>query len=121
METDNIEDYNDVANKVDENGGVISIKMEVLKRVHEVDRLGRIVRENISEKLNGRGLGHYPKRSLPSSQDDYVRIYRRSTEIGKLVEAVTDPGEPGDETIRKMVDSDAEQTIERIQELVCDL
>lgn len=121
MKTDNIKDYNDVAEKVDDNDGVISIGMDVLKRVHGVDRLGRIVRENISENLNGRGLGHYPKEGLPSSQYDDVRIYRRNSQIGKLIEAVTEPGESEDELIRGMVDSGTEQTIERIQELVCDL
>lgn len=118
---DTPEDYDALADLVDQHDDVLTVEMRLLRDVHDVGRLGKHVRENISKKLNGVGLGHFPKDELPSSQYNDVRLYRLGSPAGSLIEAVVEPGEENDREIQKAVNSDARETIERVKELVCDV
>lgn len=120
LETEEIDTYRDLKTAVDGNGGLATIKMRLLADVHGVGRLGNRVRDNISNKLDGEGLGHYPEPKLPSSQHKQVRIYSKGSPAGRLISAVLDPGHKSDEEIRRTINSDAEETLERVRELVCD-
>ena len=51
--------------------------------------------EKPSTTLAGMGLGHVPI-DLPSYQHEQVRLYKRGTPIGDLIEQVLMPGEQND-------------------------
>jgi len=120
IDTEEIETYRELADAVDENGGVATVKMRLLAHIHDVGRLGKHVRQRISTKLQGEGLGHYPEPNLPSSQGDRVRIYDVASPAGRLINAVTSPGKENDKKILQRINNDSEETVERIKELVCD-
>lgn len=115
-----LQNYDVLAEAVDDSDNLLTIQMDILRDIHGAGRLGKHVRENISDELRSNGLGHYPE-ELPSSQYNSVRIYRLGSPAGRLIEAVTEPGADNDETIRTAINKDAQQAIDRVQELVCDL
>ena len=117
----NFNNYDELVELVDANEDVFTVKMGSLRDAHDVGRLGKHVRKNISKRLRSQGLGHYPKDELPSSQHDEVRIFRLGTPTGDLIQAVTQPGTENDEAIRSTVNSDAQARLDRVKELVCDL
>lgn len=111
------ETYDQLNEIVDQNDGVVTVQMYHLRQAHDADRLGSLVRENISKRLQSKGLAHYPD-ELPSSQHDMARIYRLGTPVGDLIQAVLTPGEGHDETIRKAVSAEAQKALARIKEAI---
>ena len=114
---DDFKDYDELDKIVKDNGDVLSITMLALRNVHGADRLGNIVRENISNKLKGKGLSHYPP-ELPKSQGEYVLIFRWGSEVHKVIRAVIEPNPDTDYRIRNAVESQGKDTLDRIRELL---
>jgi hypothetical protein len=112
-------DYDDLRQKVVGEGDLYDTEMEELRAIHGALRLGSNVRDAISEQLNAHGLGHIPA-VLPSYQSEAVRIYRLGTPIGDLVQAVQRPSAAGDTLLRTVAGGDAQATIRKIRELVCE-
>lgn len=108
-----------LAKKVTENGGVLTVKMQEVRDAYGSERLGRNVRSGIHDLLDQIGIGHVPKR-LPVYQWKPVRLYRRSSPVGKLIRAALNPGENRDETLLKAAGGDAESILRKVRELVCD-
>ena len=120
MNDQNIDTYEELANHVAENNGIATVSMRLLAGIHGVGRLGKHVRSNMATSLRGKGLGYYPGPKLPNSQSKKVRLFKHDTPAGKLIKSVLAPDEEGDERIRSIINQDAEATVQRIQELVCE-
>lgn len=113
-----MEKYEDLRNAVAANEGLYTTSMDVLKKIDGAGRLGVHVRTSISRSLESHGLGHLP-RELPPNQEDSVRLYLLGSPIADVVKAVITPSERGDETLRSISASEAQEQLRRIREIVC--
>jgi len=112
--------WNEIKNMVEENNNVLTISMTELKEAAGKDKLGVNVRAEISKTLAGMGLGHIPQ-EIPSYQHEFIRLYKRGTSVGELIETVILPGEQNDRKLRDQLNNGAPdylQIIEKIRELV---
>ena len=87
-----MDDWDSIKSNVESNGNVQTVTMEELRDVQGVSKLGKHVLKSISSRLAGMGLGHIPQ-ALPKSQHHPVRLYKRGTAVGDLIETVLTPGE----------------------------
>lgn len=113
-------DWDSIKAAVENNGNVQTVTMETLRNVHGSAKLGVHVRTEIGSRLAGMGLGHVPK-ALPTYQHEPVRLYKRGTPVGDLIETVLAPGEQNDKKlVDQLGDSDVKyaETIEQIRDLV---
>ena len=114
--------WDQIKNNVENNGNVLTISMEQLREAHGAAKLGVHVRDQISATLAGMGLGHVPI-DLPSYQHEFVRLYKRGTEVGQHIETVLNPGEQND---KKLIErftaesTDYASIVEKIRELVAE-
>jgi hypothetical protein len=99
----NIEIYETLVDQVEEQG-LIKTSMGKLKDAQEAGRLGVNVRETIKRTLEGYGLGTLPE-SLPANQEDEVRLYKKSSKLGGLIQAVLRPSDQGDTILLANSDS----------------
>ncbi|KAA3638830.1 MAG: hypothetical protein DWP92_05565 [Armatimonadetes bacterium] len=113
------ESLEDVRQAVVDNSDVLTVEMRQLRDAHGAGRLGVHVRTNISKKLRGLGLGHYPV-DLPDRQEQMIRIYRQGSPIAEIVDAVLNPSMSHDAELRQAVGGDAQQILDLVRELVCD-
>jgi hypothetical protein len=114
--------WEEIKSLVEENDNVLTISMNELKEAVGKDRLGIHVRSEISKTLAGMGLGHIPS-ELPSNQHDSVRLYKRGTPAGDLIEVVMAPSESNDRKLRDQLSGDQinyANIIEQIRELVAE-
>ncbi len=112
--------WDEIKKRVEANDNVITLQMVELRDAAGRDKLGVNVRSEISSIIAGMGLGHVPK-ELPSYQHESVRLYKRGTPIGDLIETVLTPGEQNDRKLREQFSSssiDYAKIIEQIRELV---
>ena len=112
--------WDDIKDNVEKNGNVHTFTMEVLRNAHGAAKLGVNVRAEISQTLAGIGLGHVPV-DLPSYQHEQVRLYKRGTPVGQLVESVLLPGEQNDKSLADRfgaVGPDYAVMVQKIRELV---
>jgi hypothetical protein len=114
--------YQDLADAVDQNGNVLGIEMRVLRDVHGAGKLGTIVVASIRERLESLGLGHAPADELPRDHWRRVLIYRKGTQVARLIEAANSASEDSDKILREFAnkDSKASEIVQRVRELVCD-
>ncbi len=114
--------WDEIKQSVEDNENLHTFTMETLRNAQGSAKLGLHVRSEISKALAGMGLGHVPQ-DLPSYQHEQVRLYKRGTPVGDLIETVLAPGEPND---RKLIDqiggsaTDYATIIEKIRELVAE-
>jgi hypothetical protein len=92
--------YEQLRQKIDDSRGVLTIRMSNLRNIHGNQRLGLRVRSDISKKLAGQGLKHYPSK-LTNRQDDYVRIYKGRSAVADMISAVLKPSPQSDKTLRQ--------------------
>jgi hypothetical protein len=114
-----IKNYDDLAKAVRDAGNVLSCDMGTLRDIHGAGKLGIHVVRNISEELENHGLGHYPE-ELPQDQWKNARIYKLGTTVAKVIRAVVSPDEKSDKVLRDIGGGEANETLKRIRELVCD-
>ncbi|MEU0726193.1 hypothetical protein [Streptomyces sp. NPDC006140] len=79
--------WDDLRKAVEENGGVLRIYMASLRELQNAGRLGIHVRNEISRRLAGAGLGHLPD-ELPPYQENEVVVFQLGTPAADVVEAV---------------------------------
>ncbi|MCX5097588.1 hypothetical protein OOK36_55120 [Streptomyces sp. NBC_00365] len=79
--------WDELRKAVEDNGGVLRIHMGHLRDLIDAGRLGINVRNDISRRLAGAGLGHLPA-ELPAYQENEVVIYQLGTPAADVVEAV---------------------------------
>ncbi|MES2820120.1 MAG: hypothetical protein V4812_14165 [Pseudomonadota bacterium] len=109
-----------IKNKVEDNQNIYTINMSELRDAAGKEKLGIHVRSEISKTLAGMGLGHIPT-ELPQYQHEPVRIYKRGTPIGELMEMVMTPGESNDRKLKEQLEDSAVDhatILEKIRELV---
>src|SRR5215218_4125256 len=100
-------------------GGVLTISMRAVRNAYGAQRLGAQIRQNISEKLRGLGIGHVDE-ELPELRDDEARFFHIGSPAGRLIEAVVNPGSANDERIRAIAAGEETAKLDRIREIVCD-
>ncbi len=101
------------------NGGVLTIEMRVLRNAYGAQRLGAQIRENISDKLRGLGIGHVDD-PLPELKEYEVRLFQLGSPVGRLIEAVLHPGPSNDEQLREAASGGDAEKLARIREIACD-
>ncbi|MCK9902383.1 MULTISPECIES: hypothetical protein [Parafrankia] len=89
--------WEDLRTAVVGNNGVYRIDMAVLREIGGYGRLGNNVRQILSRKLAGVGLGHLPA-ELPSYQDKQVLLYQYGTPAAEIVEALSEGASDGAES-----------------------
>lgn len=112
--------WDEIKSNVEANDNVSTMIMSELRDATGKDKLGVHVRKEISKTLAGMGLGHIPQ-ELPSYQHEAVRLYKRGTPVGDLIEMVMTPGESNDQKLKEQFEErtvDYARIIEQIRELV---
>lgn len=111
--------YDALRKQVQADGGLYATTMEELREIEGAGRLGQHVRAAISGSLGANGLGHLPE-ELPAYQEFDVRVYRLGTPLADIINGVLYPSGPGDQVLRQVGTSDAQDVIKRIRQLVCE-
>lgn len=109
---------NEVKDILDQNQGVVTTTMGVVREAHGAGRLGVHVRKAISDQLKSLGIGHFPD-PLPENQWENVRLHRLGSPIADLIDAVMQPSAAHDEELRTAAGGEDAATLRRIRELVC--
>jgi hypothetical protein len=113
-----IENMEKLRDLVELNGNVYTINMERLRDAYGAGRLGVHVRDGIRNALARLGLGHYPM-ELPEYQEKSVRLYRKGTPVGDLIEAVLEVDPKYDDRLRHATEGNEINILRAIRELVC--
>jgi hypothetical protein len=79
--------WDELRKAVENCGDVLRIHMGQLRALIDAGRLGINVRNDISRRLAGAGLGHLPA-ELPPYQENEVVLYKLGTPAADVVEAV---------------------------------
>lgn len=87
--------WDEINEEVLRNGSVKTFTMDTLRAATGVAKLGVHVKAIIKKQLAGFGLGHIPE-ELPSYQHVSVRLHKRGTQIGDMIELAHTPGELND-------------------------
>jgi hypothetical protein len=114
--------WQELKEKVENNNNILTVTMEELRNAGGAAKLGVHVVQKISKELLGIGLGHVPV-DLPTAQNEQVRLFKRGTTVGELIEIVLRPGEANDRQLVERCDTDHSsyiETIEKIRELVAE-
>lgn len=114
--------WEDIKANVESNGNVTTLSMEVLRNAAGAGRLGVNVRDEISSILAGMGLGHIPV-ELPAYHHEQVRLYKKGTTVGKVIDIMLEPGESNDRHLIERLGGEQINyavIIERIRDLVND-
>lgn len=114
--------WDEIKQKVEKNGNVVTMTMEELRDAHGAAKLGVNVRDQIMSTLAGMGLGHVPV-ELPSYQNEQVRVYKKGTPVGDLIDTVLTTGEQNDsKLISQFVakGKDYAGVVQKIRELVAE-
>ena len=116
-------DLTELGRMVDEEQ-VVPVTLGDLRKAEPLgfDRLGKYVLDQIASALEGEGLGYFPVEAIENNSEprqwQEVRVYRRGTGIGKLIQAVTNPSPSGDKVLREASTQDSD-LIKQIRALVC--
>lgn len=112
--------WDKIKDDVEKNGNVLTVNMESLREAHGSGKLGVHVRNEISQTLAGMGLGHVPQ-ELPNNQRELVRLYKRGTPAGTIIDLVLTPGTQNDNSLVEKFSNtgpDYAVIIQKIRELV---
>ncbi len=99
------------------NDNVLTVTMQDLRDAYGAARLGVNVRGDITKKLSGHGLGHFPG-ELPAYQNQLVRLFTLGSPVADVIHAALTPGPDQDELLRSKVGSDDATVLEQIRALV---
>lgn len=116
-------DWDEISKDVEQAGGLKTFQMETLRNAAGAAKLGANVRAEIKKNLAKRGLGHVPVQNLPSYQHEQVRLYKRGTTVGDLMEAAVTPGPGNDSKLLEALgseDSKHAEVLAAIRELLGD-
>ena len=118
--------YNDIDELAELVGdhGVLQTTLGELRSALGYDRLGKYVLGQIADELEGHNLGYFPITTLEDNgeprQHHELRVYKRSSEHGKVIRAVTHPSPGGDQLLRSAVGASSEAVLDKIRALVCE-
>src|SRR4051794_31627487 len=111
-------DFDDINSQVNDDGGITTVKMAVLRDAAGWERLTERAVSDIEDHLRQRGLGVFPAPSI--DRFEAVRIYRLGTPLGRVVAAVLTPTLEGDELLKEVGGNRASELLTRIRDLVCE-
>jgi len=114
--------WDDIKAAVENNGNVLTVTMEQLRDAYGAAKLGVHVRDAISSTLAGLGLGHVPV-VLPTYQHELVRLYKKGTPVGDLIETVLTPGGQNDARLSEKFSGDGidyAAIVQKVRELVAE-
>ncbi len=101
-----------------DNGNVLTVKVGEVRDAFKYGRLGKHVRKEISSKLHGLGIAHYPV-DVPDWQENPIRLFRMGTPIADLLDAAHDETPEHDEELKAAVSGGAADVLNQIRALVC--
>ncbi|MBX6388871.1 MAG: hypothetical protein IRZ08_07700 [Frankia sp.] len=93
--------------------GIYRLSMGALREIGGYGRLGINVRQILSSKLAGIGLGHLPA-ELPSYQDRQVLLYQYGTPAADVIAAIR--GEVAGPAESALIQLNSSRDIERLRE-----
>ena len=111
--------WDDLSQRVQSSGGILSITMQELRNIAQSDRLGPHVIKDIASSLTRVALGHIPQ-VLPKQQNELVRLYKRGTPIGAIIDSILTPSEEKDGEILqsiKLGDEKEQNMVEAINQI----
>lgn len=111
-------EFQDLKQEVEANQNVLTVTMAQLRDIYGVRRLGVHVCDEISNKLKGVGLGHYPEELIPDAWEN-VRVYKLGTPVGDVMTAAQSTGPEGDKILRDLAEGDARELVRQVQAIVC--
>jgi hypothetical protein len=119
METNQmaVKSYDELAKHVQDQGHIAVFDMGILRDLEGAGKLGKYVRSAISKSLGSHGLGHFPE-DLPIYQHEEVRVFRRDSPVGRVVDAVLHPSANGDAVLRVLTDNDDHERLEQIRQIL---
>lgn len=97
-----------------QHGGLAVTSMQQLRDLGNAGRLGKHVRDRISQSLQDHGLGHLPA-ELPNDQSAEVRVYVTASAIGQVIEAVLRPSQSGDARLRNVGSEDVVKKLSEVR------
>ena len=103
--------------RLERNQGVLTVTMQQLRDAHGAERLGSIVRSEITEDLAHRGIGHYPS-ELPAYQEQQVRLFTIGSAVAQIIDAAFTIGQENDEKLRLATGNTAVEILRQVRELV---
>ncbi len=114
--------FKEFAEQVEAEGDLKTFTLGDLRTALEFSKLGPRVLKAIDEALAGAGLGYFPRSVLENTDSpraaDVLRVYRKGSALGSIVDAVLFPSAAGDDTLRGAADDDAKATLEKIKTLL---
>lgn len=117
MAKDEIQTMEELKKRVISNRGIVSVQMDELKRIFNAGKLGVNILGTISKTLRDEGLGHIPY-NLPKYQHEWIRVYLIGSEVGNIITAANKVGEEYDSILRKAVERDDADVLQKIRELI---
>ena len=109
-------DWNGIKATVEENGNVCTVSMLELREAAGKEKLGVNVNAGIKKKLAGLGLGHIPA-DLPRYQHEQIRLYKKGTAVGELIDTVIMPGQQNDKKLAEQVNEEQADYLEIIEQI----
>lgn len=105
--------------------GLVVVSLQDLREMLDYRKLGTRVLAEIGTTLAGVGLGYFPRATIDDNEQprqwEEVRIYAKSSAVGKIIEAVLDPGEANDTFLLEVADADdakAAEILDQIRTLI---
>jgi hypothetical protein len=123
-----IESYDDVVARVDAQEGIALFELGELRRAEGWGRLSQGAAAAIRRSLEMRGLGWMPLDRLydnygdPMEQELKIRLYRRSTLLGQIMQVAEDrnPDEQGSRFLLDVVNDEAAEKLRAIRRIIND-
>lgn len=118
------DDFDEMADEV-RNEGIAVLTLQELRDSLEYRKLGPRVLAEISTRLAGEGLGYFPRKTIEENdqprQWEEVRVYAKNSAVGKIVDAVLEPG-PANDTflleVSSQDDAKAAEILDQIRTLI---
>lgn len=114
--------FKEFAERVEDEGDLTTFTLGKLREALDYSKLGPRVLKAIDEALAGAGLGYFPRSVLENTDSpraaDVLRVYRKGSTLGSIIDAVLFPSTAGDDTLRGAAEDDARATLEKIRTLL---
>lgn len=105
--------------------GLVVVSLQDLREMLEYKKLGPRVLAEVSTTLLGVGLSYYPRETIDDNpqprQWEEVRIYAKNSAVGKVIDAVLEPGAANDTFLLEVANADdarAAEILDQIRTLI---
>jgi hypothetical protein len=119
--------WEELIRKVEENDGVATVEMGVIRDLAGYAKLGKHVLADASSQMGARGLGHYPldAENLPLYQHERIRVFKKGSHVDRLYQAMArvstedEQAQKDDELIAEIANSEANEKLKAIRKIAC--